>query len=102
VTRAGCRDVECRLRFKLLRDWLPQVLRAIAPLIGVVCVLQLAFVRAPAAQFVQFLAGSVLVVAGMLLLLAGIDHGIPPWRNPMSWCSRSCFCNSPSRKKRSC
>jgi len=62
----------------LLRQKLPEVLRAIAPLVGLGCVLQVAIVHAPAALFVQFLAGSVLVVAGMALLLAGVDMGILP------------------------
>jgi len=54
------------------------VLKAIAPLIGAVCVLQIAFIPAPVAQFLQLLAGSVLVVLGMLLLFTGIDLGILP------------------------
>lgn len=62
----------------LLRTRLPEVLRAIAPLIGVVCALQAGIVHAPAAQFLQFLAGSALAIAGLLLLFAGIDHGILP------------------------
>ena len=62
----------------LLRDKLPDVLKAIAPLIGVVCVLQIAFIHAPVVQFLQFLAGSVLVVLGMLLLFTEIDLGILP------------------------
>lgn len=64
--------------FTLLRERLPEVLRAIAPLIAVICVLQFTVVQAPIAEFLQFLAGSSLVVLGMLLLLAGIDLGILP------------------------
>lgn len=63
---------------KLLLSKLPEVLKAIAPLIGTVCVLQITLVQAPALQFLQFLAGSVLAVLGMLLLFAGIEHGILP------------------------
>lgn len=63
---------------KLLRSKLPEVLASIAPLIGTVCVLQFAFVDAPLAQFLQFLAGSLLAALGMLLLFAGIEHGILP------------------------
>lgn len=63
---------------KLLRDRLRDVLRAIAPLVGVVCILQFTVVHAPAAEFVGFLAGSILVIVGMLLLLAGIDLGVLP------------------------
>lgn len=64
--------------FALLRQRLPEVLRAIAPLIGVVCVLQVTVVHAPGTEFLQFLAGSILVVLGMLLLFTGIDLGILP------------------------
>jgi hypothetical protein len=63
---------------KVLRNRLPEVLRAITPLVGVVCVLQVTLVHAPASQFLGFLAGSVLAAFGMLLLFAGIDHGILP------------------------
>jgi hypothetical protein len=62
----------------LLRERLPEVLKAIAPLIGAVCVLQVAFVHAPAVLFLQFLAGSILAILGMLLLFTGIDLGILP------------------------
>ena len=63
---------------KLLGERLPEVLRSIAPLIGVVCVLQFTVIHAPAGDFLQFLAGSILVIVGMLLLFAGIDLGILP------------------------
>jgi hypothetical protein len=63
---------------KVLLERLPGVLRSIAPLIGVVCVLQVTVVQAPLGLFLQFVAGSVLVVAGMLLLLVGVDLGILP------------------------
>jgi len=62
----------------LLRQRLPETLRAIAPLVGVVCVLQITLVQAPAAQFLQFLAGSFVAALGMLLLFAGIDLGVVP------------------------
>jgi hypothetical protein len=62
----------------LLRTRLPEAAKAVAPLVGVVCVLQMLLVHAPAALFVQFLAGSVLAMFGMLLLFAGIDVGILP------------------------
>ena len=63
---------------RLLRERLPQVLKTIAPLIGVVCLLQVTVIHASAAAFLQFVAGSVLVVFGLLLLFAGIDLGILP------------------------
>lgn len=62
----------------LLRLKLGETLQAVAPLVGVVCILQLTVVGAPSAVFVQFLAGSVLVMAGLLLLFAGIDLGVLP------------------------
>lgn len=63
---------------KLLLSKLPEVLKAIAPLIGTVCLMQFTVVHAPTPQFLQFLAGAVLAAIGMLLLFAGIDHGILP------------------------
>lgn len=57
---------------------LPEVVKAVAPLVGVVCALQIAVVGAPGVLFLQFVAGSVLVVMGMLLLFTGIDVGILP------------------------
>jgi len=62
----------------LLRERLPEVLKAMAPLVGAVCVLQVALVQAPLPQFLQFLAGAALAALGMLLLFAGIDLGILP------------------------
>lgn len=61
-----------------LRSRLLEVLRSVGPLIGLVCLLQVTIVQAPAAQFVQFLAGSALVVVGLLLLFLGVDLGILP------------------------
>ena len=62
----------------LLKLKLAETLRAVAPLILVVCVLQFTVVGAPTALFLQFLGGSVLVTVGLLLLLTGIDFGILP------------------------
>jgi len=62
----------------LFRERLPEVLKAIVPLIALGCLLQFTVVHAPLALFLQFLAGSVLAVAGMLLLFAGVDLGILP------------------------
>jgi hypothetical protein len=61
-----------------LRARLPETVKAMAPLVGVICVLQFTVVQAPAAQFIQFLAGSVLSLVGMLLLFAGVEIGILP------------------------
>jgi hypothetical protein len=62
----------------LLKTRLPEAARAVAPLVGVVCVLQVAIVHAPAALFLRFLAGAILAMLGMLLLFAGIEVGILP------------------------
>lgn len=63
---------------QFFRAKLPEVLRAIAPLVGSVCALQVTLVHAPLPQFLQFLAGSMLAVLGMLMLFAGVEHGILP------------------------
>ncbi len=62
----------------LLKLHVRDVLKSVAPLIGVVCALQVLLVHAPLVQFAQFLAGSLLAAVGMLLLFAGIDMGILP------------------------
>ncbi|WP_454916089.1 DUF1538 domain-containing protein [Xanthobacter sediminis] len=62
----------------LLKDRLVETLKAIVPLVALVLVLQVAIVQAPAALVVQFLAGALLTVAGMLLLFVGIDLGVLP------------------------
>jgi hypothetical protein len=67
-----------RALLALLRGRLGGVLGSIAPLVAIVCLLQVAIIHAPAHAFLQFLAGSLLVVLGLLLLLTGIDLGILP------------------------
>lgn len=62
----------------LLKLKLPETLRAVAPLIVAVSVLQFTVVGASPEVFLQYLAGSVLVTLGLLLLLTGIDYGILP------------------------
>lgn len=62
----------------VLKDRLWEVLKAIAPLVGVVCILQLTLVEAPVALFVRFLIGSLMAVAGLMLFFFGIDLGILP------------------------
>lgn len=61
-----------------LRDKLLEVVKAVAPLVGVVSVLQLLVIHAPLELYLQFLAGSALAASGMLLLFLGIDQGILP------------------------
>lgn len=58
------------------RFW--EVLKTVAPLLGVVCLLQVTLVQAPAPLFLQFLAGALLVITGMMLLFMGVDLGILP------------------------
>jgi hypothetical protein len=55
-----------------------EVIRAIAPLIVVVIILQLTFVRASATVFIQFAIGSILAVVGLTFFLLGIEVGILP------------------------
>ncbi|HEY4711838.1 MAG TPA: DUF1538 domain-containing protein [Dehalococcoidia bacterium] len=62
----------------LLKDKMLEVIRAIAPLIVVVIILQFTFVKAPASVFIQFLIGSVLAIAGITFFLLGIEVGILP------------------------
>jgi hypothetical protein len=62
----------------LLKDKLFETLRAVAPLIGVVSILQFAVVGASTTIFLQFLAGSALVTLGLVFLFAGIDLGLLP------------------------
>lgn len=63
---------------RLLKEKTWEAVTAVAPLIAVVCVLQIFLVGAPAALFVQFLVGALLAGAGMMLLFVGIDLGILP------------------------
>jgi hypothetical protein len=62
----------------LLGDKLLDVLKAVVPLISIVCILQVTVVQAPIGLFLQFLLGSALAIVGMLLLFTGIDLGILP------------------------
>jgi hypothetical protein len=62
----------------LLKDTLLEIIRAIAPLIVVVIILQLTFVRASAGVFIQFLMGPILTVVGLMFFLFGIEVGILP------------------------
>lgn len=63
---------------RLILTRLAEAARAIAPLVAVVCLLEIAVVGAPAELLVQFLLGSVFVSVGMALLFAGVDMGILP------------------------
>jgi hypothetical protein len=63
---------------QLFKEKLLEVVKAIAPLIIVVCALQLTLVKAPASLFLQFLIGSLMVLGGLTLFFTGIDIGILP------------------------
>lgn len=62
----------------LLKEKLVEVLKAVAPLVIMVCVVQIVLVQAPILVFLNFLAGSALAVVGMMLLFTGIDIGVLP------------------------
>jgi hypothetical protein len=64
--------------FALLKDKLYETVRAVGPLVAVVCLLQFTLVGASGTVFLQFLLGSALVTAGLLLLFAGVDLGLLP------------------------
>ncbi|MGE5486673.1 MAG: DUF1538 domain-containing protein [bacterium] len=64
--------------FDVFRSRLLEVIRAVAPLIAAVIVLQIAFVGASVALFLRFLVGAALAIVGMLLLFTGVDLGILP------------------------
>lgn len=55
-----------------------EVLKAILPLVIVIIIMQFTLIKMPIALFLQFLAGAVMVVAGMVLFLLGIETGILP------------------------
>lgn len=61
-----------------LRNRLLEVLRSVGPLLGLICLLQVTFVQAPAPLFIQFVAGSLLVIFGLVLLFLGVELGILP------------------------
>ncbi len=63
---------------RILGGKLAEVLKAVMPLIAVVTVLQVTVIHAPIELFIQFLVGSALAIAGMILLFLGIDLGILP------------------------
>ncbi|MDD5126914.1 MAG: DUF1538 domain-containing protein [Dehalococcoidales bacterium] len=63
---------------KLLKDTTIEVIRAIAPLVVVIILLQFAIVKAPSSNFIQFCGSVVMMIAGMILFLIGIEVGILP------------------------
>jgi len=63
---------------KLLKDTTFEVIRATAPLITIIIILQFTLVKASTGVFVQFLISAVMVIAGMIFFLLGIEVGILP------------------------
>jgi len=63
---------------KLLRDTTLEVIRATAPLIVIIIILQFTLVKASTGVFVQFLISAVMVIVGMIFFLLGIEVGILP------------------------
>nr|PZN01800.1 MAG: DUF1538 domain-containing protein [Pseudomonadota bacterium] len=61
-----------------LKERIAETLKTVVPLIALACLFQITLVHAPLEVFLQFLAGSVLVIVGMLLLFIGVDLGILP------------------------
>jgi len=58
-----------------------EVLKAILPLVIVIMVMQFTLIKMPIGLFLQFLAGAVMVITGMVLFLIGIEIGILPMGN---------------------
>lgn len=63
---------------QLIKEKFLEVIKAFAPLIIAICILQFTLVRAPAALFLQFLIGCLMALGGMMLFFMGIDMGILP------------------------
>lgn len=63
---------------QLIKEKVIEVTKSFAPLIIVICVLQFTLVKAPAALFIQFVIGSLLVIVGLMFFFIGIDVGILP------------------------
>ncbi|MCW5695566.1 MAG: DUF1538 domain-containing protein [Bauldia sp.] len=68
---------------QLMRDKLLEVVRSVAPILVLACILQATVVHAPAGAFLQFLGGSALVVVGMAVFFVGIELGVLPMGNAL-------------------
>jgi hypothetical protein len=62
----------------LLREKLVEVMQAVGPLVAMIFALLVLLVDGAVPVALQFLAGSALVIAGMVLLFVGLDMGILP------------------------
>ncbi|MBP1735106.1 MAG: hypothetical protein H6Q53_1393 [Deltaproteobacteria bacterium] len=54
---------------QLFKEKFLEVMKGVAPLVVVVCILQFTLVKAPTALFIQFLLGSLMAIVGMILFL---------------------------------
>ncbi len=61
-----------------LKSKITEVLKAMLPLVIVIIIMQFTLIKMPIALFLQFLAGAVMAIAGMVLFLLGIETGILP------------------------
>jgi len=61
-----------------LKDKTLEVIKAILPIVIVIIILQFTLIKMPVHLFVQFLIGAVMVIAGMILFMLGIEIGILP------------------------
>ncbi|MFW6117871.1 MAG: DUF1538 domain-containing protein [Chloroflexota bacterium] len=53
-----------------------EVITAILPLVLTVVILQFAIIKMPSRLFLQFIIGALMVIAGMILFLVGVEIGI--------------------------
>lgn len=63
---------------KAMWDTLKEALKALMPIVAAIVVLQFAVLHVSADVFLRFLAGSVMVLAGITLFLYGVREGILP------------------------
>jgi hypothetical protein len=63
---------------QMLKEKLLEVIKAITPLVVIICILQFTLVKAPTPLFLQFLIGSLMTIGGLTLFFMGIDIGILP------------------------
>jgi len=64
--------------FGYLKNKTMEVLKAILPLVIVIIIMQFTLIKMPVGLFLQFLAGAVMAIVGMILFLLGIETGILP------------------------
>ncbi len=70
--------VKSLMPIRTLWDTLKEAMKALMPIIVAIVVLQFTVLHVPADFFLRFLAGSVMVLAGITLFLYGVREGILP------------------------